>query len=150
MQRYLLEIKTKQSGTMNNLLSYNENGDLIAAELRNVSRSMTADQRRWLWGIFPKHVSELPVLKQGKNASLYKITELTDDLSFDSVWDLYDHKSGSRKRAEALWEKLNDNTRAMCVKKIREYNFYLANTGQKKAHLDTWLRTERWQSEYRI
>jgi len=128
------------------MLKYNLEGELVYAELRDFQMSMTDKQRQWLWGFIPKC---LPELERAKGPSV-KITEVETDLSFEAFWELYDHKVGNKKRAQSAWNKLNDNTRALVMVKVREYNYYMAHVTHAKVFPERFLAQKRYENDFKV
>lgn len=150
MSNYLLQLKKQRTAIFSALLRYNESSQLYAIELRDYPIPMADGQLTWVWSVIvPKLRNGVDVELAAQPGFTWTVTEVADDLSFEAAWNLFDMKMGSKKRASALWAKMPDETRAVALKKIREYNYYVLNTATKKAHLDTWLGGERWESEYR-
>lgn len=144
--RYLIAIKTKNSGTLHVLATYNKHQDLVTVELRNISLKMTEAQSHWIWAWIPKTV-ELLEAKRNKDVS---VTKLETDLSFTAFWDLYDYKVGNKIRAKAHWEKLSDNKRALVLKKVKEYNFYMKHKSHDKVFAERFLSQKRYENEFNL
>jgi hypothetical protein len=76
-----------------------------------------------------------------------KVTELEEDLSFDSFWKKYNHKVGNKRRAMKLWDLLSDDQKAAAIAYLRVYDTYLAmNNGMAKLYPETYLNQERWNN----
>lgn len=149
-QNYLIKLKTQHNGTFHILVKFNEFGNLIYVELRNVKHAMRPNQRYWLWVDFiPKTTQELEDLGKNKQLSV-KITPIQTDLSFNAFWELYSHKVGNKKRAEGHWKKLDDSTRAMVMQKVKEYNFYMQHVSHAKVFAERFLSEKRYENDFTI
>lgn len=94
---------------------------------------------------FPENVAMIEQWAQYKK--IVTIELKLQDYSFESFWKEWNLKI---KKEQALkeWEKLDLVTMVLCFSKNKEYDKYLAKTGQAKAHLVTWLRQKRYNDEY--
>lgn len=131
------------------MLKYNEPGDLVFVELRDFDLQLTGPQREWLWAFIPKTIDELNDRK-AKSKLLCTITPVDTDLSFAAFWDLYDYKLGNKIRAEKHWNALDDATRALAMKKVKEYNYWQAHQTSSKVFAERWLAQKRYENEYRV
>jgi len=96
--------------------------------------------------IFPFEISQLDLFKNNKD--VFKVEEVTPDLSFKKFWDTYAHKQGKKARAERLWKQLSLSERAKAMAYIKKYdNFLFMNKGIAKAYPETYLNQKRWENE---
>lgn len=131
------------------MLKYNERGDLVLVELRDFDLQLTGPQREWLWAFIPKTTNELNDRKT-KSKLLCTITPVETDLSFEAFWDLYDYKVGNKDRARKHWNALDDATKALAMKKVKEYKFYMAHQTHGIIFAERWLSQKRYENEYRV
>lgn len=143
---YLLQLKTPNSGTFIMMLKYNMQRELVHVELRDFVLKMNEQQRQWLWDFIPKHEAGLKQLPPKKT----RVTEIEHDLSFETWWDLYDHKLGNKKRAKDHFNKLDDHTKALVFQKTREYNYYMANSTHAKVFPERFLSQRRYENEFKV
>lgn len=144
-EKYILKLTSNDNGDFHYLLKYNSNGYLIGVEIQDELPDFGDKAIAWMWGIIPKKVTQIDDIVN----PIIRITKVETDLSFKAFWDLYDLKVGSRKRAVALWEKLDTSTRIICMKKVREYKYWLNFQSCPMCHADTFLRDERWTNEFK-
>ena len=101
---WLLRLLKTDGGHIHFLLKYNEHGDLITTELKDITDKLAERQRNWIWHEF------IPMLKTetglssvpGNFGKRVKLSKIENDLSFDAVWDLYSYKLGNKKRAKYI------------------------------------------------
>ena len=76
-----------------------------------------------------------------------KLLEINNDLSFATFWDKYGYKEGgSKKKAEAQWNKLPEHKRAAAMAFISKYNALIAKQQVAKMYATTYLNQERWDN----
>ena len=80
-------------------LKYHDNGFLETAHMPEV---IDANAARHMATIFPLHVSILEWFR--KNALTVKITEMVADTSFDTFWEKYNNKRGSKVLCQQYWD----------------------------------------------
>lgn len=149
-ENYLIRLKTKNNGNFDVLVKYNQFGDLIHVELRNVKHAMRPNQSFWVWvGFIPKTTQQLKELGNNKSLSV-KITPIETDLSFDAFWELYNFKVGNKKRALGHWNKLDDTTRAMVMQKVKQYNYYMQTVSHAKVFAERFLSEKRYENDFTI
>lgn len=74
-----------------------------------------------------------------------QVVEADFDLPFETFWNEYGNKV-NRKRAEALWLKLNKTERLAAWQGVKKYKAYLNGLDWKRnpADPDTYLRNKYW------
>jgi hypothetical protein len=76
-----------------------------------------------------------------------KLVEVNNDLSFATFWDKYGYKEGgSKKKAEAQWNRMPEHKRASAMAYIIKYNAFLQKHQVAKAYATTYLSQERWDN----
>lgn len=126
-------------------LIYNKEG--VLCEFRAGAGIGTA-ALQWMLHHLPKGIGELKALHQQSKGM--EVTEIPMDLTFERFWTEYDHKIGSKGRAQKLWEKMSDSERVDALMAIPLYNRYLkVKSGIEKAYAETWLHNRRWENVYK-
>ena len=76
------------------------------------------------------------------------LIEVAMDVSFDTFWRLYG-KMINRKRAEALYMKLSDTDKFLCITSIKKYDKYLGRINwRSKCDPDTYIRNKNYQTDW--
>jgi hypothetical protein len=68
------------------------------------------------------------------------------NISFESWWDLYDKKVGSKTKLQAKWNKLTDNQRTQAIKHTKEYIIAQPDKQYRK-NPDTYFNNESYNDE---
>lgn len=145
MTVYHLTITTKTQGKIIALLKYSDLGELVFVELRELTDRIGHDALTWLFAALPK---TLDSLEDHRKRAGFKYQQIHEDLSFDTFWNLYDYKQGTKSRAEKIWKQLDDATRIIALKKVKEYNFHMTKVSHGKVFPERWLSGKRWENEY--
>lgn len=82
-----------------------------------------------------------------KYRQIVTIELMLEDYSFEAFWNAYNHKI-KREPARKAFEKMKLEEKIQAFAKLREYDAFLARTGQAKAHLVTWINQRRFEDEY--
>ncbi|MCF8339210.1 MAG: hypothetical protein K9I74_14630 [Bacteroidales bacterium] len=140
-------IVTGQNTGLQINFTYNENGLLIAFEIRE--GDITLEQLRFIRKYLPLKEKELDVWASALKGKV-EIDEVPEDLSFDRFWNEYNYKVGNKQRAEKPWNKLGDAEKLKVLKSIPKYEYWLAtHQGIAKAHATTYLNQRRWENEFK-
>jgi hypothetical protein len=79
-----------------------------------------------------------------------EIKEVPEDLSFIIFWEQFKYKVGDKKKAEKLWNLMNDGDRIAALAGIPKYLFWLATKqNMEQTHATTWLKQRRWENDYK-
>jgi hypothetical protein len=131
------------------LFKYDLNGDL--REFKIESGTLNQSQVKWLYNPnnFPATESLMwsKWIKDPKYKKVFQVEKFKADLSFESIWELWDLKI-KMQAAIKSWNKLNEAQKIKCFIKHRYYEAHLSKTGQSKAHLSTWINGLRFDDEY--
>lgn len=93
----------------------------------------------------PREERDLPAL----NATDYfTIKKVTEDLSFENFWGLYDKKIHPH-RCEPFWKKLSEVKKLLIIGSIGPYNAYLSKTGVAKANPENYLKKEYYKTDWK-
>lgn len=68
------------------------------------------------------------------------------NISFNSWWDLYDKKVGSKTKLESKWNKLTDDQRTQAIKHTKEYIIAQPDKQYRK-NPDTYFNNESFYDE---
>lgn len=139
MKRYAVTT-TKFEGTV--IYGFAENGWLSSVEIDGVHEPHAHKQ---LCSILPHN--EATLLRWPNANPSMTITEVFDDVSFETFWTRYNYKVG-KKEAEAAWSKLSDAKRSKAISRIPAYELYLKDKGIAKAYAQKYLNKERFEDEY--
>ncbi|MFD2961346.1 MULTISPECIES: hypothetical protein [Olivibacter] len=121
---------------------FNEIGILI-----NYMNETDLDEKghKWMLANLPEHeymLSELGTKIKGK------IEELPPDLNFESFYEPYNHKV-QKKRALALWNKMNDESKLAAIFSVKPYLAYLQRVKwRNQADPDTYLRNAMYETDW--
>ncbi len=139
MRKFLITHKTHWSGTIDVL--YN-NDILIRVDFQNAIIKSNVIKE------FLQRLS--PTIEQISKELGEKcvITESDFEITFEDFYNAYNNKV-SKKRALAIWIKLNKADQLGAYLGIKPYNKFLTSTGfRQKADPDTYLRNRYWENEY--
>lgn len=100
---------------------------------------------RVLWKQPPLNLEALGNMQQ-EFSGMFRLAEVPTDLSFPIFWDAYAHKVGNKKRAEKLWNALDEGERAAALAALPRYaSFLITRPTMEKAFAETWLSQRRWE-----
>lgn len=130
------------------LFKYDLNGNLKLFEIEEGTLSIK--QENWLFNINNFPSNELKMKHWAKSEEFNKKFEVSvspADISFDSIWNLYNHKV-SRFDAEKQFKKLKHGEVIKCFIEIPYYLETLKkNPGLAKLHLATYINKRRFDDE---
>ncbi len=133
---------TSQQFTGEVILQFDEDGYLVM--YNSSGAQLNQAQMKWLIGEMPKTVDEIErILGTSKTA---KLTEFTEEVTFQMFWDRYDDKMrSSKKRAIAKWNKMSKTDQ---IKSYRFISRYEGNIlpGTAKKFVETYLNAELWNN----
>lgn len=131
------------------LFKYDLNGNLKLFEISE--GNMNPEQIRWLFSPnFPANESLIKRIwmKDKKYTRVFEIEKAAADLSFESLWKMYDHKI-AKFHAEKAFEKLKEEAIIKCFLSIPIYKKYLAHAKTAQAHLATYINGQYYENEYK-
>ncbi|MDM8176863.1 hypothetical protein QT327_21350 [Olivibacter sp. 47] len=100
---------------------------------------------KWMLGNLPEHLSMLDGLKAKIKGN---INELPPDLTFEAFYEPYSHKV-QKKRALALWNKMNDESKLAAIFSVKPYLAYLQRVKwRNQADPDTYLRNAMYETDW--
>ncbi|MBX7204169.1 MAG: hypothetical protein K1X81_01980 [Bacteroidia bacterium] len=103
--------------------------------------------RMWVLEHLP--VWENALLAWPSKSPHIKVTEIPQDLSFESFWNRYAYKVGDKSKAKKLWEKLGDTEKTKCLNSINRYNIYLRDTSIAKVYPERYLSQQRYNNDFK-
>jgi hypothetical protein len=141
------------------LFKYNLNG--LINSFNVVGDEMNDKQVDWLFklpegALYPRFPAKEAEFKERwiNDKAMQKkftITEEPPDLSWEAMWELYDHKR-SRKDSIKSYEKLAKDRAELikCFAGIPKYNKWFSWQGKHavKLHLSTYINQARYEDEY--
>jgi len=122
------------------LFKYDLNGHLKAFEISE--GQLNGAQMKWLFADanFPAQESLMTSLwmKDPRYLKIFEIDRSPANLSFDALWNLYDHKM---KRYESVvkFAKLKEADVIRCFIAVPEYKKYLVRTGVAQTNLAKFI-----------
>ena len=119
--------------------------DLNLLERFDTSRAdLSEKQQIWILQSLPRELAEVKsVMKKSPNV---KITEVSEEVTFDMFWNKYDDKlCSSKKKAILKWNKMPLSERQKAYNSISKYFQYLA-PGTRKKYAETYLNAELWNN----
>ncbi len=140
---YTLRALTRESVW---IFKYDLNG--IITEVKFLKMGLTEKQLIWLFkdGNFPYKEQ---IIKEWKfDKKLFEITIGEPDLSFESLWKIYDHKI-AKFHAEKAFKTLKDETKIKLFISIPKYLQYLQKSKIGQAHLATYINGKYYENEYK-
>lgn len=130
------------------LFKYNLNGYLRAFEI--VEGELNDEQIKWLFsGNFPadENIIKERWMKLEKYLKVFEITTAPAVLTFEALWELYDHKV-AKQDALKSFNKLKKGDVIKCFIEVPYYLQYLKkNPGIGKLHLATYINKRRFDDE---
>ncbi|MBF6607757.1 MAG: hypothetical protein ITG00_03360 [Flavobacterium sp.] len=130
------------------LFKYDLNGHLRGFEI--AEGQLNDEQVGWLFSInFPatEAVMQKVWMKLPKYTKVFVVERSAADISFDALWELYDHKV-KRVSAEKAFNKLNEADRIKCFIAIPGYLLYLTRKRTGKAMLATFINQRYFEDEW--
>ena len=80
----------------------------------------------------------------------FELVEVPLDLSFDTFWDAYDFKMGSKDKAKKLFMALSDADKTLAIAKIDAYKRYLTcNEGIKQVYPERYISHRRFENAFK-
>ena len=119
---------------------YNDDGDIIFYN-NEIADPVVV---KWMKRFMPIDSAELERFRAKVHAT---ITEVPEDLTFDRFWNQYDKKI-NRKRAEPLFEKLNDAEKMQTIMRIKAYQEYCQCKHRGIADPEKYLRDRFFETEW--
>ncbi len=109
---------------------------------------LTDTQIMWLlnYKVFPYYEGVIRLWKERYKKEFDFFVGLPD-LSFDTFWDLYNHKMGKIK-AKKQWDKLSERDKIDAIRNIKAYDSYLSRHGYNKRYPERWLRDREFENQY--
>ena len=130
------------------LFKYDLNGNLKLFEIQE--GELNDEQIKWLFSSrFPANESIIKMvwMKELKYTKVFTVEVSPADLSFDALWNLYDHKI-AKFHAEKAFAKLKEETIIKIFISIPKYENYLRKSKIAKAHLATYINGQYYDNEY--
>ncbi len=129
------------------LFKYDLNGHLRAFQIEE--GELNEEQMNWLFTRFPANENRMKTvwMKDEKYTSVFSVEVSPADLSFEALWELYDHKV-SKLDAQKSFNKLKEYEIIKCFVEIPYYHQYLKkNPTVAKLHLATYINKRRFDDE---
>jgi hypothetical protein len=130
------------------LFKYDLNGNLRVFEIQE--GELNAEQIQWLFSNrFPatEAIIKAVWMKQEKYTKVFTVEVSPADLSFDALWNLYDHKI-AKFHAEKAFKRCKEETIIKIFTSIPRYKNYLRQSKVAKAHLATYINGQYYDNEY--
>lgn len=121
---------------------FDTQGQIVGFEIM-AENPMNGTELSTFLALLPQSHGELLKYCKKKNLTLI---ELKPDLSFEIFWNKYNYKDGgSKKKAEAVWDKLSEKDKATAISWIPRYENILIRQGVAKMYATTYLNQKRWE-----
>lgn len=147
MQQTIYACKGKKEGRTL-LFKYDLSGNLIAFEIHG--NAITPKQIEWLYSQnwpWTERVMKEHWMRDNEIKAAFEIKVSPPDLSFEALWNLYDHKV-KRVEAEKNFWKLSEADVIKCFLAIPGYNSYLFKKRTAKAHLSTFINQKYYLDDW--
>lgn len=121
-------------------IEFNELGFMVRTDTRQAD--LTETQQMWFLNKMPRELAQLQKVIEGTSAT---ITEIVEEITFADAWKKYHDENGSKKKAQAKWDKMPE------AERLKAYNYiskYLAKKPETtpKLYFATYLNEERWNN----
>lgn len=116
------------------IFKYDLNGNLKVFEI--VGEPLNEDQKGWLFGRYRFPIDEQKIIIWSNDEGFkqkFKVEKIRPDLSFESLWEMYDYKMG-KKDAEKSFNKLKEADVIKLFLSLKGYERHLERTRQAKAY----------------
>ena len=139
---------TVKSKNSDNVWIFKNDLNGFLKEFNRLEGELSQTQVQWFFfkGNFP-YDEQLIKSWRLKLKANFEITIGESDLSFEALWNLYDHKV-KRVEAEKQFSKLKEADVIKCFLSIKGYNKYLQKKGTGKAHLSTFINQRYFEDEW--
>lgn len=123
---------------------YDLNGNYISFEI--LSGTLTDTQKRWLGLNYPWEIETIKIwqVKLKKN---FEITIQNPNLSFETLWNLYDNKV-KRVESEKQYNKLKEADLIKLFLSVPRYKDYLQRKRIAQAHLSTYINQRYFEDDW--
>lgn len=129
-------------------ITYNHEGLLVAFDA--VDTTVKDIHIRWLMANTPQRITidYANELKAFLSRTKCELIEVPLDISFETFWNLYDHKI-HKPRAEAAFNKLPQTDKLLCILSIKKYDKYLGRfTWKGKQQADTYIKSQNYKADF--
>jgi len=124
------------------IFEYNEGGLLERYDISGAS--LSENQHIWMLKNLPRELCELQRVLG--NSGTAKLTEVSEEITFDKFWNRYDEKDrSSKKKALAKWNRMSKSQQAKAYWYIPKY-FSSIPLGVAKKYAETYLNAELWNN----
>ena len=127
------------------VFKYNLNGILVYFDVLEGELSQNQQDFLYPQGNFPW--KELQIKEWSKRFKTAIVEVGERDISFEALWNLYDHKV-KKFEAEKAFKKLKEQDVILCFLSIPGYNKYLQKKGTAKAHLSTFINQRYFEDDW--
>lgn len=137
--------KLEEVGILGRIIRLKPNGDfdfrslVINLEIPNIPQPEKTTT-------LAEKLANPPARKLAHNNIVINRKELIPNIPFNTWWDLYDKKVGSKTKLEAKWNKLSDDQRTQAIKHTKEYKIAQPDKQYRK-NPDTYLNNESYYDE---
>ena len=118
--------------------------NLVLSKYDTSFAELSDEQRIALVAKLPRQLAETNVLVEGSPYA--KLTEITQEITFEMFWNKYDEKIGSSKlRTHKKWDKMSKGEQIKAFHFITKY-FNNIPFGTRKKYAETYLNAELWNN----
>jgi len=107
-------------------------------------------QKRWLYSSnFPDNEIQMLTIwmKDERYTSKFNVVVSPPDLSFETLWELYDYKH-DKQEAKKAFNKLTEADKIKCFISVPLYNNWLKNKTIEKIYLTRFISKRRFDDDF--
>jgi hypothetical protein len=130
------------------LFKYDLNGNLKLFEISE--GELNPQQINWLFSLnFPANESTMKTvwMKDKKYTKVFEIDKSAAVLSFEKLWELYDHKI-KKFESENKFLKLRESEIIKCFVSVPHYKKYLQRKGVAQTNLATFIHQHYYEDDW--
>ena len=118
--------------------------NLLLTKYDTSCAELSDEQMLFLVAKLPRQLAETTAVLG--NSKSVKLTEITQEITFDMFWNKYDDKTTSSKlRTLKKWDKMNTGEQVKAYHYITKY-FASIPYGTRKKYAETYLNSELWNN----
>lgn len=122
--------------------SFSDDGNLSQYDARGAD--LTVEQLAYIGSKMPKHLAHIKRLIE--NSDTAKLTEITEEITFDRFWNRYNDKArSSKKRTQRIWNRMSKAQQRKAYQHIQKYELTL-KPGIDRKYAETYLNAELWNN----
>lgn len=76
----------------------------------------------------------------------FTVAEIPYAIDFETFWNTYNYKVGSKMRSKEIWDKLKDEDKIKAMRYIPTNDKFKKSTGQAKLYPERYIKYRVWES----